>query len=164
MYTLEIIFDVQIFANIFSSLKLTGFGPRLLRALKGKEQGTIEREVHWEASRENPLSGFIYLPVSDPFSRPQSGYGKWCHLVCLELTEVFTPTIGRGEKCQKCVKCKWKGRKMEANVKVRMDSRRVGEKTISVVRICLDGKGRDFLSASPVMWFGSFPFTSQENY
>lgn len=53
---------------------------------------------------------------------------------------------------------------MEASRKVRMESRRVDGKTISVVRICLNGKGRDGSSASPVVWFGSFPFTSQESY
>ena len=37
------------------------------------------------------------------------------------------------------------------------------QKTVSVVRKCLNGKGRDVLSAPSIVWFGCFPVTSQEN-
>lgn len=47
--------------------------------------------------------------------------------------------------------------------KVGMESRKAGGKTVSVVRVCLKEKGGDVWSAPPTVWFGCFPFPSQEN-
>lgn len=53
---------------------------------------------------------------------------------------------------------------MEGQINVTQLEGEDGEqKTVSVVRKCLNGKGRDVLSAPSMVWFGCVPITSQEN-
>lgn len=59
-HTLEIIFAAQIFANIFSSSQSIGFAQRLPSALKGNEQGTVERGALTGQQRKSPF--WLYLP------------------------------------------------------------------------------------------------------
>lgn len=84
--------------------------------------------------------------------------------LCLELTEIINSHHRERREmmdmCEEYVERQISGTELEDEE----ESRAVGGKTVSVVRLCLSGEGRDVWCAPSVVWFGCFPSAFQENY